>query len=168
MLRFDGGSDAPPGVESPKVSGPAGDTARYYVKVDELGRAYATGRRKTAVASVVLWPTPADRAASVRVNGMDLADFLGGHWALRHVVLSPFLKTATTGEFTVTARVDGGGLSGQAQAIRHGISTALQGIDLAFRKPLRAAGFVTRDPRRRERKKPGQAGARKKFAWVKR
>ena len=59
-------------------------------------------------------------------------------------------------------------LSGQAQAIRHGISTALQGIDLAFRKPLRAAGFVTRDPRRRERKKPGQAGARKKFAWVKR
>ena len=147
---------------------PAGDTARYYVKVDELGRAYATGRRKTAVASVVLWPTPADRAASVRVNGMDLADFLGGHWALRHVVLSPFLKTATTGEFTVTARVDGGGLSGQAQAIRHGISTALQGIDLAFRKPLRAAGFVTRDPRRRERKKPGQAGARKKFAWVKR
>ena len=55
---------------------PAGDTARYYVKVDELGRAYATGRRKTAVASVVLWPTPADRAASVRVNGMDLADFL--------------------------------------------------------------------------------------------
>ena len=66
------------------------------------------------------------------------------------------------------ARVDGGGLSGQAQAIRHGISTALQGIDLAFRKPLRAAGFVTRDPRRRERKKPGQAGARKKFAWVKR
>ena len=81
---------------------------------------------------------------------------------------SPFLKTATTGEFTVTARVDGGGLSGQAQAIRHGISTALQGIDLAFRKPLRAAGFVTRDPRRRERKKPGQAGARKKFAWVKR
>ena len=72
------------------------------------------------------------------------------------------------GVYGVKATVKGGGITGQAEAIRHGIATALQGLDMSLRPVLKKAGFLTRDPRRSERKKPGQAGARKKFAWVKR
>ena len=70
--------------------------------------------------------------------------------------------------FSVQCSVRGGGVSGQAGAVRHGIATALQGLDFTLRPALRGAGLLTRDPRRRERKKPGQKGARAKFAWVKR
>jgi small subunit ribosomal protein S9 len=86
----------------------------------------------------------------------------------RHTVLAPFFETRTAGRFSVMATVKGGGLNGQAEAVRLGIATALQGLDASLRPPLKKAGFMKRDPRQRERKKPGQKGARKKFAWVKR
>ena len=146
---------------------PPGDSSRKYVRVDANGRAYATGRRKTAVARVWVWPC-ADGAASLTINGKSLGEFLGGHWAQRYDVLKPFFVTRTEGLFSVRAHVGGGGYSGQAGALRHGIATAMQGLDFTLRPALRAAGLLTRDPRRRERKKPGQRGARAKFAWVKR
>jgi small subunit ribosomal protein S9 len=147
---------------------PPGDTSRKWVKVDELGRAYATGRRKTAVARVWIWPTKEDKLAEVRINRKSLSSFFGGHWVHRHTVLAPFFETATAGRFSVMATVKGGGISGQAEAVRHGIATAMQGLDASLRPVLKSAGFMTRDARVRERKKPGQKGARKKFAWVKR
>ena len=147
---------------------PPGDTSRKWVKVDELGRAYATGRRKTAVARVWVWPTKEDKLAEVRINQKSLSSFFGGHWVHRHTVLAPFFEMATAGRFSVMATVKGGGISGQAEAVRHGIATAMQGLDASLRPVLKSAGFMTRDARVRERKKPGQKGARKKFAWVKR
>lgn len=147
---------------------PPGDTSRKWVKVDEQGRAYATGRRKTAVARVWVWETPDDQLAAVRINKQSLSRFFGGHWMQRHTVLAPFFETGTTGKYSVTATVRGGGINGQAEAVRHGIATALQGLDALLRPTLKRAGFMKRDPRRRERKKPGQTGARRKFQWVKR
>ena len=147
---------------------PVGDTSRKWVKVDAQGRAYATGRRKTAVARVWVWPTPDAQLASVQINKQSLSRFFGGHWMQRHSVLAPFFKTGTTGKYSVAATVRGGGINGQAEAVRHGIATALQGLDALLRPTLKRAGFMKRDPRRRERKKPGQTGARRKFQWVKR
>ena len=148
---------------------PPGDTSRKWVKYDEAtGRAYATGRRKMATARVWVWETPQDAAPAITINKLSLSRFFGGHWVHRHTVLAPFFETQTAGKYSVLATVAGGGLSGQAEAVRHGIATALQGLDAALRPPLKAAGFMKRDPRQRERKKPGQKGARKKFAWVKR
>ena len=146
---------------------PANDSSRKYVRVDEAGRAYATGGRKKASAQVWVWPC-ADGESKIIVNGMSLAGFLGGHWERRLDVMSPFTETGTVGLFSVNAVVRGGGPGGQAGAVRHGIATAMQGLDFMLRPTLRSAGFLTRDPRRRERKKPGQKGARAKFAWVKR
>ncbi|KAL1515451.1 hypothetical protein AB1Y20_002076 [Prymnesium parvum] len=145
---------------------PRGDTSRKYVYVDEKGRAYSTGGRKTASASVWVWET--EEVPTITVNDMNLSDWLRGHWAYRLVVMQPFLHTNTVGKYSVKAYVKGGGLSGQAEAVRHGIATAMQGLNFDLRPTLKAAGFLTRDPRRRERKKPGQTGARKKWAWVKR
>ena len=147
---------------------PLGDTSRKWVKVDDLGRAYATGRRKTAVARVWVWPTPEDELAAVRINKLTLSHFFGGHWQQRHTVLAPFFETNTSGMYSVMATVKGGGVNGQAEAVRHGIATALQGLDGTLRPPLKQAGVMTRDSRARERKKPGQRGARRKFQWVKR
>jgi len=147
---------------------PPGDTSRKWVKVDPLGRAYATGRRKAAVARVWVWPSEDCELATVRINKTNLSSFFGGHWVHRHTVLSPFFVTDTAGQYNVMATVKGGGISGQAEAVRHGIATAMQGLDATLRPVLKKAGFMTRDARVRERKKPGQKGARKKFAWVKR
>lgn len=148
---------------------PPGDTSRKWVKYDEAtGRAYATGRRKMAVARVWVWETPEGQEASVSINRMTLSRFFGGHWVQRHTVLAPFFETDTAGKYSVLATVKGGGINGQAEAVRHGIATAMQGLDASLRSPLKVAGFMKRDPRQRERKKPGQKGARKKFAWVKR
>jgi len=147
---------------------PAGDTSRKWVKIDALGRAYATGRRKTAVARVWVWPAAEDALPSIRINRESLSSFLGGQWVQRHTILAPFFETNSAGMYSVMATVKGGGITGQAEAVRHGIATALQGLDATLRPPLKRAGFMKRDPRRRERKKPGQKGARKKFAWVKR
>lgn len=91
---------------------PPGDTSRKWVKVDSLGRAYATGRRKTAVARVWLWPTADQDLASVRINHKSLASFFGGHWVQRHTVLAPFFETGTAGKYSVMATVKGGGING--------------------------------------------------------
>lgn len=147
---------------------PPGDTSRKYIKF--VGdRAVAKGGRKTATATVYLWRTPPGELASIMINRKTLPEYFGRNWFLRLAVCAPFRVTNTEGEFNVTASVKGGGLSGQAQAIRHGIATAMQGFDLPlYRPPLKAAGYLKRDPRSKERKKPGQKRARKKYQWVKR
>ena len=91
---------------------PPGDTSRKWVKVDSIGRAYATGRRKTAVARVWVWPSADDELASVRVNKQNLSSFFGGHWVHRHTVLAPFFETGTAGKYSVMATVKGGGING--------------------------------------------------------
>eukprot|EP00316_Scyphosphaera_apsteinii_P026174 CAMPEP_0119317420 /NCGR_PEP_ID=MMETSP1333-20130426/43087_1 /TAXON_ID=418940 /ORGANISM="Scyphosphaera apsteinii, Strain RCC1455" /LENGTH=146 /DNA_ID=CAMNT_0007323345 /DNA_START=1 /DNA_END=438 /DNA_ORIENTATION=+ len=144
---------------------PPGDTSRKYVKVDSDGRAYSTGRRKSSVARVWVWRTPPDDEAVVTVNGQTISTFFGGHWAQRYTLLAPLFKTNSAGMYSVAAQVNGGGISGQAEAVRLGIATALQGLDISLRPALKQAGFLTRNAKVRERKKPGQAGARKKFAW---
>ena len=101
---------------------PAGDTSRKYIRIDDLGRAYATGRRKTAVARVWVWEVGDEATASVSVNGMNLSQFLGGHWALRHSVLAPFLETETAGKYSVMATVKGGGLNGARRHVNHTLS----------------------------------------------
>lgn len=137
--------------------------ARRVRLVDGQGRAYATGRRKAASARV--WVRPG--SGRVWVNGGPL-DALFASVARRGDVLSPFAVTGTIGKFDVRATVAGGGSTGQAQAVRHGLARALQAWDPTLRPPLKAAGLLTRDPRVVERKKPGKAKARKSFQWVKR
>lgn len=147
---------------------PPKDSSRKWVKHDAQGRAYATGRRKMAIAQVWVWPVKEAETPSVRINRKSVSQFFGGHWEHRYTVLAPFFETGTAGKYSVLASVKGGGLSGQAQAVRLGVATALQGLDARLRPKMKAAGFLKRDPRQVERMKPGQAGARKKFAWVKR
>lgn len=137
--------------------------ARRTRLVDGQGRAYGTGRRKAAVARV--WVRAGSGAA--RVNGAPL-DAAFPALARRADVLSPLAVTGTLGAFDVRATVVGGGPTGQAQAVRHGLARALQLFDPAHRPALKAAGLLTRDPRAVERKKPGRAKARKAFQWVKR
>ena len=139
------------------------DARRRVRLVDAQGRAYATGRRKEAVARVWL------RAGSGRaaVNGLPLDAALPSI-ARRADALAPFAVTGTLGKFDVRATVAGGGTTGQAQALRHGVAKALQLWDPAHRPALKAAGLLTRDARVVERKKPGKAKARKSFQWVKR
>lgn len=126
---------------------------------------WATGRRKTSVAQVRLIP---NGQGKVVVNAKPLDEFFRGH--LRHVnsVLAPFAKVEQGKTYDVTAKVSGGGITGQAEAIRHGISRALSKIDVAFKKILRKEGFLTRDARMVERKKPGRPKARKRFQYSKR
>jgi len=147
---------------------PPGDTSRKYVKVDKHGRAYAVGRRKMASARVWLWPVMEEQPAEVSINGMDISRWFGGHWDYRAVLLTPFFVTDTAGKFNVKALVKGGGLSGQCEAMRLAIATAMQGLDMRYRPTLKKAGLLKVDGRRVERLKPGQPGARKKNAWVKR
>ncbi len=123
----------------------------------------ATGRRKTAVARVVLTPG----VGTITVNGRALEDYfpLEAH---RKDILLPLELTNTVGRFDIRANVSGGGISGQAGAIRLGIARALLQVDEEFRKILRPAGLLTRDPRMVERKKYGQKKARKRFQFSKR
>ncbi|MDA9318279.1 30S ribosomal protein S9 [Octadecabacter sp.] len=130
---------------------------------DELGRSYATGKRKDAVARV--WIKPG--SGKVIVNGREQATYFARP-VLRMILLQPFEITGTAGQFDVMATVKGGGLSGQAGAVKHGISKALQLFDPAHRPALKAAGFITRDSRVVERKKYGKAKARKSFQFSKR
>lgn len=131
--------------------------------IDAAGRSYGTGRRKTAVARV--WLAPG--AGEHKVNGRPYDEYFQSP-TLRGEMLAPFFVSETLGLFSAVVDVRGGGISGQAQACRHGISVALQNYDPAFRPALKAAGYLTRDARIVERKKPGKAKARKSFAWVKR
>jgi small subunit ribosomal protein S9 len=123
----------------------------------------ATGRRKTATARVILRPG----TGLVRVNGRDIESYFPTD-VLRMVVRQPLVLTETTEKFDVVVNVDGGGYTGQAGAVRHGISRALLVFDAELRGRLKSAGFLTRDPRKKERKKYGQKGARARFQFSKR
>ncbi len=130
---------------------------------DSLGRAYATGKRKNAVARV--WIKPG--SGKVIVNGKELNAYFARP-VLQMILRQAFSVAGVTGQFDVMATVAGGGLSGQAGAVKHGISKALQLYDPTLRPALKAAGFLTRDSRVVERKKYGRAKARKSFQFSKR
>jgi len=130
---------------------------------DAQGRAYATGKRKDAVARV--WIKPG--SGKVVVNGKDMSVYFASP-VLQMILRQPFDVAGVGGEFDVMATVKGGGLSGQAGAVKHGISKALQLYEPSLRGALKAAGFLTRDARVVERKKYGKAKARKSFQFSKR
>ncbi len=130
---------------------------------DDLGRSYATGKRKDAVARV--WIKPG--SGKVTVNGKDLDTYFARP-VLQMILRQPFQVAGVEGEFDVMATVKGGGLSGQAGAVKHGISKALQLYDPSLRGALKAAGFLTRDSRVVERKKFGRRKARRSFQFSKR
>ncbi len=132
-------------------------------KIDKQGRAYATGRRKDAVARV--WIKPGK--GTVIVNGRDQKVYFARQ-TQRLVLNQPFLISDRVGHFDVICTVKGGGLSGQAGAVRHGISRALQNFDPALRGALKKAGMLTRDAREVERKKVGLHKARRSKQWAKR
>ena len=139
------------------------ETALPEPKIDDLGRAYATGKRKNSVARV--WIKPG--SGKVTVNGRDQEVYFARP-VLRLIIAQAFEVSDRIDSYDVVATVKGGGLSGQAGAVRHGISKALTYYEPALRKPLKAAGFMTRDSRVVERKKYGKAKARKSFQFSKR
>jgi small subunit ribosomal protein S9 len=124
---------------------------------------YATGKRKTAIAKT--WVTPGKGVISI--NGRTLEDYFPMETA-KAVLMQPLQLTNHVQSFDIKVSVLGGGITGQAGAIRHGITKALVIIDPDLRTPLKKAGFVKRDPRKKERKKYGQPGARKRFQFSKR
>ncbi|RDE06451.1 30S ribosomal protein S9 [Sphingomonas aracearum] len=132
-------------------------------ELDAYGRAYATGRRKDAVARVWLKPG----TGKITVNGRDQEVYFARP-TLRLVINQVFGITSREGQYDVIATVKGGGLSGQAGAVKHGISQALTKYEPALRAPVKAAGFLTRDSRAVERKKYGRAKARRSFQFSKR
>ena len=124
---------------------------------------YGTGRRKSSVARVRLYPG----TGAITINGRDVDNYFGLE-TLKLIVNQPFGVTETMGKFDVVANVNGGGISGQAGAIRHGIARALLLADDSFRGALKAAGLLTRDPRMKERKKYGLKAARRAPQFSKR
>jgi len=124
---------------------------------------YGTGRRKTSTARVYLRPGTGE----IKVNKKEFNQYFPNE-ALRMVIRQPLQLTETTSKFDILVNVAGGGPAGQAGAIRHGITRALMEFNLDLRPSLKQAGFVTRDPRIKERKKYGQKGARKRFQFSKR
>ena len=130
---------------------------------DHLGRSYATGKRKDAIARV--WIKPG--SGRILINGKNIESYFARP-VLQMLLRQPFQVTGVNEEFDVNATVKGGGLSGQAGAVKHGISKALQLFDPSLRAALKAAGFLSRDSRVVERKKYGKAKARKSFQFSKR
>ncbi|HTK91064.1 MAG TPA: 30S ribosomal protein S9 [Verrucomicrobiae bacterium] len=124
---------------------------------------YGTGRRKTSVARVWLRPG----SGAIRVNQRPFEDYFPRE-TLRMIICQPLQLTNTLGQFDANINVGGGGPTGQAGAVRHGIARALLEFDLELRQALKRAGLLTRDPRMKERKKYGQPGARSKFQYSKR
>ena len=146
------------------VATPAAPAAPLREKeVDAQGRAYATGRRKDAVARV--WIKPG--SGKVIVNGRDQTVYFARP-TLRLVIDQPFQVADRAGQYDVIATVKGGGLSGQAGAVKHGIAQALSKFEPALRSAVKAEGFLTRDSRTVERKKYGKAKARRSFQFSKR
>ncbi len=139
------------------------DTPLREQQLDKQGRAYATGRRKDATARVWLKPGK----GTVTVNGKDQSEYFARP-TLRLIIDQPFTITDRAGQYDVVATVSGGGLSGQAGAVKHGISQALTRYEPALRSTVKAAGFLTRDSRVVERKKYGRAKARRSFQFSKR
>jgi small subunit ribosomal protein S9 len=128
-----------------------------------VSRYYATGRRKNSIARV--WMMPG--SGKITINDRSEEEYFG-RGVLRMIIRQPFEVTETTNKFDVIASVLGGGSSGQAGAIRHGISKALLAVDAEAKGKLRKEGLLTRDPRAKERKKYGQKGARARFQFSKR
>ena len=124
---------------------------------------YGTGRRKKSVARVRLYPG----SGEITINGRSIDEYFGLE-TLKLIVNQPFGVTGTTGKFDIVANVTGGGISGQAGAIRHGVARALLAADAEYRPALKAAGFLTRDPRMKERKKYGLKAARRAPQFSKR
>jgi len=158
----DNGDDSGDYTENLVVEIKNPQTFKKVRELDALGRGYGTGRRKTSVARVWL------RVGSgqILVNDKNFIDYFQP--IQRKSVLEPFIETKTAGCYDVMCTVKGGGISGQAGAVRLGISRALEIFNRDLHTPLKRAGYLTRDSRRVERKKPGQKKARKKFQWVKR
>jgi small subunit ribosomal protein S9 len=142
---------------------PAPETPKYIQKLDKQGRAYATGKRKNAVARVWLKPG----GGSVTVNERPVETFFARP-VLRMLIQQPLVAANRQSQYDVTCTVSGGGLSGQAGAVRHGISKALTNYEPDLRPVLKRGGFLTRDPRVVERKKYGKAKARRSFQFSKR
>ena len=151
------------GALNESASGVVEAAAPAEPKIDKQGRAYATGRRKNAIARV--WIKRG--TGQITVNGRDISAYFARP-VLQMVLQQPFEAAERTGEFDVIATVVGGGLSGQAGAVRHGISRALTHFEPGLRPALKAGGFMTRDPRVVERKKYGKAKARRSFQFSKR
>ncbi len=151
---------SPEGVSPDSVSE---DAPVYEQKLDDLGRAYATGKRKNAIARVWIKPGP----GKVTVNGREFEKYFARP-VLRMILEQPLVAAERKDQYDVTCTVSGGGLSGQAGAVRHGISKALTYFEPELRAVLKKGGFLTRDSRVVERKKYGRAKARKSFQFSKR
>ncbi|MGT2515574.1 30S ribosomal protein S9 [Sphingomonas panni] len=153
------------GAEAPAapVEAPRPTTPLRAQEIDQYGRAYATGRRKDAVARVWLKPG----SGKITINGRDQEVYFARP-TLRLVINQPFGVADRNGQYDVICTVKGGGLSGQAGAVKHGISQALTRYEPILRAPVKAAGFLTRDSRAVERKKYGKAKARRSFQFSKR
>ena len=141
----------------------APEAPKYVKKVDKQGRAYATGKRKDAVARV--WVKPG--SGKILVNTRDVEIYFARP-VLRMMIQQPLVAAGRGGQYDVICTVAGGGLSGQAGAVRHGISKALTNFEPDLRSVLKKGGFLTRDSRTVERKKYGRAKARKSFQFSKR
>ena len=124
---------------------------------------YGTGRRKKSVARVRIYPG----SGSITINNRDIDEYFGLD-TLKLIINQPFGVTGTEGKFDIVANVKGGGMSGQAGAIRHGVARALLTVDENYRSALKKAGFLTRDPRMKERKKYGLKAARRAQQFSKR
>jgi small subunit ribosomal protein S9 len=133
------------------------------LKVDKKNAFYSTGRRKTAIARV--WMMPG--SGKILINRRELDNYFGRATS-KMVVRQPLELTETVGRYDIFVNVVGGGLSGQAEAIRHGVTRSLMKINASFRAGLKKSGYVTRDSRQKERKKHGQRGARARFQFSKR
>jgi small subunit ribosomal protein S9 len=166
LRALTGGDTTPPAVTIDETPAPprGGPPAPLREKeVDAQGRAYATGRRKDAVARVWLKPG----SGTIIVNGRDQQIYFARP-TLRLVINQVFDVAERTGQYDVVCTVKGGGLSGQAGAVKHGIAQALSKFEPQLRPAVKAAGFLTRDPRVVERKKYGRAKARRSFQFSKR
>jgi small subunit ribosomal protein S9 len=141
----------------------APEAPRYVQKLDKQGRSYATGKRKNAVARV--WVKPG--AGKIEINTRVFEVYFARP-VLRMVIQQPLVATNRMGQYDVVCTVSGGGLSGQAGAVRHGISKALMAYEPDLRAVLKRGGFLTRDSRVVERKKYGKAKARRSFQFSKR
>ena len=151
------------GEEAAAPPPPAAEAPLREQQIDKFGRAYATGRRKDAVARVWLKPG----SGRIEINGRDQQVYFARP-SLRLVINQPFDVAERRDQYDVIATVKGGGLSGQAGAVKHGIAQALTRYEPALRTAVKRAGFLTRDPRVVERKKYGRAKARRSFQFSKR
>ncbi len=156
-------ADAPKKMNALDFSTAQPEAIKRVQEIDSKGRAYGTGRRKDAVARVWLQRG----SGKVTVNGRDQSIYFARH-TQRLILNQPFLIVDSVGHYDIVCTVKGGGLSGQAGAVRHGISRALEKFDPNYRPALKKAGMLTRDARIVERKKVGKHGARRTKQWAKR